>query len=94
VARDLIPALGHLRITDVNVSQLERYVVTMLDVGAAPRTVNRHLNVVYAILKAARRRKLVRENVAELVERPPEPRLRWRILTPAEIARAETAFAG
>ena len=40
----------------------------------------------------ARRQRLVRENVADLVERPPEPRLRWRILTPAEIARVETAF--
>ena len=40
----------------------------------------------------ARRQRIVRENVAELVDRPPEPRLRWRILTPAEIARVETAF--
>jgi integrase len=64
----------------------------MLRSGAAPRTCNRHLNVVHGILKMARRQRVVRENVAELVERPPEPRLRWRILTPAEIARVETAF--
>jgi hypothetical protein len=48
--------------------------------------------VAHGVLKAARRRKLVRENVADLVQRPAEPRLRWRILTPAEVARVETAF--
>jgi integrase len=88
----LKPALGHLRIGDLDVGHLERYVAAMLKAGAAPRTVNRHLNVVHAILKAARRRRLVRENVADLVERPPEPRLRWEILEPAEVARVETAF--
>jgi hypothetical protein len=88
----LKPNLGHVRVADLDVGHLERYIAEMLRGGAAARTCNRHLNVVHGILKMARRQRLVRENVAELVERPPEPRLRWRILTPAEIARAETAF--
>jgi integrase len=92
VEQHLVPALGHLRVGDLDVHHLERYVARLLADEYAPGTVNRHLNVVYAVLKAARRRRLVRENVVELVERPPEPRLRWEILTPAELARVETAF--
>jgi len=34
-----------------------------------------------------------RSNPVELVDRPAETRLRWRILTPAEIGRVRTAFA-
>ena len=92
VETHLKPSLGHLRVTDLDVAHLERYVASMLRTRAAPRTCNRHVNVVHGILKMARRQRLVRENVADLVERPPEPRLRWRILSPAEIARVETAF--
>jgi integrase len=92
VETHLKPNLGHLRVADLDVGHLERYIAGMLRAGAAPRTCNRHLNVMHGILKTARRQRLVRENVAELVERPPEPRLRWRILTPAEIARVESAL--
>ena len=92
VETHLKPGIGHVRLTDLDVSHLERYVASMLRAGAASRTCNRHLNVVHGILKMARRQRIVRENVADLVERPPEPRLRWRILSPAEIARVETAF--
>ena len=92
VEKHLEPALGHVRVADLDLGHLERYVAGMLKEGAAPRTVNTHLNVIHAVLKAARRRKLVRENVAELVERPALPRDRWRILTPVEVARVETAF--
>jgi integrase len=88
----LIPAFGHLKIGDLDVHHLDRYVASMIESGYSPGTVNRHLNVVYAVVKAARRRRLVRENVVDLVERPPEPRLRWEILSPAELARVETAF--
>ena len=92
VDRHLKPVFGHLRVGDLDVHHLERYVAQALDAGSAPRTVNTHLNVVHAILKAARRRRLIRENVAELVERPAAPRLSWTILTPAELARVDTAF--
>jgi integrase len=88
----LIPAFGHLKIGELDVQHVDRYVAAMIEKGYSARTVNRHLNVLYGILKAARRQRLIRENVVELVERPAEPRLRWEILTPAELARVETAF--
>jgi integrase len=88
----LIPAFGHLKIGELDVQHVDRYVAAKTKKGYSARTVNRHLNVLYGILKAARRQRLIRENVVELVERPAEPRLRWEILTPAELARVETAF--
>ena len=88
----LIPAFGHLKIGELDVHHLDRYVASKLQAGYSPGSVNRHLNVAYAVVKAARRRRLVRENVVDLVERPAEPRRRWEILTPAELARVETAF--
>ena len=45
------------------------------------------------IVRAARKQGLLRANPVELVDRPSEPRRRWRILTPAEVARVQTAFA-
>lgn len=93
VRNHLVPALGHLRIDRLDVAALERYVAGRLAEGLAPATVNRHLNVVSLIVRAARKRKLLRENPVELVDRPREQRQRWRILSPAEIARVLTAFA-
>ena len=54
---------------------------------------NRHLNVLSLIVRAARKQGLLRSNPVELVDRPSEPRRRWRILTPAGVARVQTAFA-
>jgi integrase len=88
----LIPQLGHLRIGDVDVAALDRYVADRLDEGLAPATVNRQLNVLSLIVRAARKRKLLRDNPVELVDRPRERRRRWRILTPGEIARVRVAF--
>ena len=87
-----VPAFGYLKIGELDVQHVDRYVALKIKKGYSARTVNRHLNVLYGILKAARRQRLIRENVVELVERPAEPRLRWEILTPAELARVETAF--
>jgi integrase len=55
--------------------------------------VNRQLNVLSLIVRSARKQGLMRDNPVELVDRPRVPRRRWRILTPAEIARVRTAFA-
>jgi integrase len=54
--------------------------------------VNRHLNLLHQLLAAALKEGLVRSNPVALVDRPREPRKRWRILTPAEVARVERAF--
>jgi integrase len=58
----------------------------------APRTVNRHLNVFYDVMKTAMAEELVESNPVEGVERPKTKRRRWRILEPVEVARVLREF--
>jgi site-specific recombinase XerD len=88
----VVPLLGHLRIDELDVAVLDRYVADRLAAGAAPASVNRELNVLSLIVRNARKRRLLRENPVELVDRPRERRRRWRILTPTEVGRVRTAF--
>ena len=92
VEQHLIPSFGHLRPDAVDVEQVERYVTSARRAGNAPRTVNRHLNVLSLVMRAAVKRKLARSNPVALVDRPREPRRRWRILSPAEIRAVEQAL--
>jgi len=88
----LIPELGQLQLPAVDVAQLDRYLTKKRAEGLAPRTLNRHLNLLHSLLKAAEGRGLVRSNPVSAVERPREPRRRWTILSPVEVARVERAF--
>src|SRR5262249_19779875 len=67
VERHLVPAFGQLRLATVDTALVQRYVADglagRLDVGVlGPRTVSTHLNVLHAIFKSARKRKLIRSN--------------------------------
>jgi integrase len=89
----LIPHLGQLPIGMLDVAALDRYVADRLRERLAPGSVNRHLNVISLVVRAARKQGLLRANPVELVDSPREPRRRWRILDPSEVARVRTAFA-
>jgi integrase len=93
VRKHIVPKLGQLRIGELDVGVLDRYVAEHLAGGGEPGSVNRHLNVLSLIIRMARKRKLLRDNPVELVDRPREPRRRWRILSPTDVARVQTAFA-
>jgi integrase len=88
----LIPAFGTVKLAAIDTGRLNRYVTGKRREGLAPRTVNRHLNLLHSLFKAAEGRGLVRSNPVSAVDRPREPRRRWTILSPAEIARVERAF--
>ena len=89
----LIPELGRLQLAAIDAGELDRYLARKRKQELAPRTLNRHLNLLHSLFKAAEGRGLVRSNPVSAVERPREPRRRWRILTPAEIGAVERAFA-
>ena len=85
VNQHLVPALGTVKLADLDVARLDRYVAGKRRDGLSPRTVNRHLNVLSRVLATAAKRGLVRVNVVSLVERPREDEVEWRILSPVEV---------
>lgn len=94
VNKHLIPALGGTRLELVDLDRLERYVAAKREQGLGPASVNRHLNLLNLLFAAAIKRGALRANAnpVPLVERAKEPRRRWTILTPAQIARVANAF--
>ncbi|MEJ7790791.1 MAG: hypothetical protein WKF65_02325 [Gaiellaceae bacterium] len=91
--RHLIPAFGPVKLEKIDAALVERYVTGKRLAGFAPRTINRHLNLLHKVLSLALRRQLIRVNPVGLVDRPREPRRRWTILAPAEVVRVERGFA-
>lgn len=91
--RHLKPAFGQLKLSEVDVEEVERFVVAKRGGGLSPATVNRALNVLSLVLNAALRRGLVRVNVVSLIDRPRELRRRWRILSPVEVRKVEAEFS-
>lgn len=92
IEKHLRPAFGPSKLGAIDAEALGRYLTVKRQRGLAPRTLNRHLNLLNAMLTAALRRGLIRSNPVPSVDRPREPRRRWRILSPAEIGRVERAF--
>jgi integrase len=90
--RHLIPAFEALKLEAIDVRKIEEFVAAKRRDGLAPRTINRQLNLLGEIIEAALRRQLVRLNPVRLVDRPSEPRRRWKILSPLEVGRVERAF--
>jgi integrase len=58
----------------------------------APRTINRHLNLLHLLFEAAGEEELIRSNPVSKKLRAREPRRRWTILSPMEIGRVGCAF--
>ena len=88
----LIPELGGLNLGAIDVAKLDAYLARKRGQDYAPRTLNRHLNLLHSLFKAAMKRGRVRSNPVSAVERPREPRRHWRILSPVEVGRVERAF--
>lgn len=91
VTASLVPAFVGVKLSDVDVARVERYIATKRKGGLTGATVNRHLNVLSLVMKAALRQGLVRLNPVALVERPKEPLTEWRILSPTDVAAVERA---
>jgi integrase len=77
---------------DITVERIERFLVAKRRQGLSPGSLNRQLNVLSLVLRAAKRRGLIRDNPVSLVDRPREQRRRWRILSPAEVAAVERSL--
>jgi integrase len=92
VAGHLEPFFGASKLSEIDLSAVERYMSARRRAGASPRTVNRDVNVLSLILGTAMRRGKMAANPVPLVVRPREKRTRWKILTPAEVGMVEASF--
>lgn len=88
----LRPVFGSSKLEALTVEAIERYVAGRHRAALGPRSINRHLNLLSLILGSAVRRGYLQSNPAGLVDRPREPRNRWRILSPAEVVAVERAY--
>ena len=88
----LVPEFGKVRLADLDLERIERFVTAKRRAGHSPATVNRCLTVLSLVLKAAVKRGLLASNPVALVDRPKEERTRWRIFTPAEVGSVERAI--
>jgi integrase len=88
----LLPAFGSVRLTDIGPELIDRYIARKRRTNLKGSTINRHLNLLSLLFSTAIKQGLVRENPVALIDRPREPRNRWRILTPPEVRAVEKAF--
>jgi integrase len=88
----LIDFFGPLRLATIRPTHVASYVSDRLG-DYSPATVNGDVDVLFEILKTAKREELVDQNAAEGAERPRVPRRRWRILEPVEVARVAKALS-
>jgi integrase len=82
---------GPMRLATIRPTHVASYVSDRLG-DYSPATVNGDVDVLFEILKTAKREELVDQNAAEGAERPRVPRRRWRILEPVEVARVARAL--
>jgi integrase len=85
----LVRYFGPMRLATIRPTHVAAYVSEKLE-GFAPATVIGDVDVLFDIMKAAKREELVDSNPVEGAERPKIPRRRWRILEPVEVARVAT----
>jgi integrase len=91
VERRLIEHLGPLPLAAIRPRHVAELTADMSKtLGAA--TVSRHLAVLHAVLKSARREELIDSNPAEGAEYPKLPPFRPQILEPAEVGRVAREF--
>jgi hypothetical protein len=89
----LVPAFGRLDQLEIDVARVESYLAAKRKAGLSPASLNRQLNVLSLVLKAALRRGLVRANPIPLVERPREPSGDGEFSAPPKSPRASVRGA-
>lgn len=90
VRNHILPALpkaGQIPVKQLSAQHIQTLIDRAVDQGLAPRSVRNILIVLSRALTVAKRRHLVRENVASLVTMPAISRPRIRVLTPEEAWR-------
>jgi integrase len=85
----LVKTFGSMPLGSIRPRHVVAY-VTASELGAS--TISRDLALLHAIFDSALREELIDSNPALRVERPKQPRRRWRLLEPHEVPAVSKAF--
>lgn len=89
VERRLTGTFGPMPLAEIRAGHVTAFV---RDSTGGASTVARDLAILHAILDSAEREELIDSNPARRVERPKQPKRRWRLLEPAEVPAVSKAF--
>jgi integrase len=90
----VLPALGRKPVASLTLSDVNRLLVSKLDQGLSPSTVQRIRNVLSQALDYGVRQGIVARNVAALTRGPRNPRPEGRTLTPEQARTLLVALEG
>jgi site-specific recombinase XerD len=77
--------LARMPLEAIDGEHLDAYIQAKRKAGLGNRTVNRHLNLLHRPFEVARKRKRVRANPVDDIERPKDPDVEQPVLKPVEI---------
>jgi integrase len=89
VRRRLIDGFGAMPLAEIRPRHVAEWAAKAKG-GAS--TVSRDLAILHAIFDSAERQELIGSNPAKRIERPRQPRRRWRLLEPSEVPAVSKAF--
>ena len=81
----LVPFFGHLRLDQITVWEVDRYIQQQLAIPLSNATVTIQLRHLGRCLRTALIRGLIQSNPVDLVEKPPPNKKGWTYLTPDEV---------
>lgn len=81
----IVPKIGKIKLTGLDVRHLESFYVNMISQGLSPETVHNYNRRVHSMLERAVRLRLVSRNVASLVELPRRTQRELPMLAPTEV---------
>lgn len=84
----IAPALGHHRLSELRLRDVEQWVAALRDKGLAPATVRRVFGVLHSALEQAERWELIARNPAAKAELPRVPYEETRLPSAADLAAA------
>ena len=87
----LVPALGEVKLPELQPAQLQRYYAERLEKGLSHNTVRKHHVLLHTALEAAVRQGLLRENVTRYVTPPAKVMPSHRYYDPAQLREAGIA---
>ncbi len=90
----LVPALGEVKLPELQPAQLQRYYAELLEKGLSHNTVRKHHVLLHTALEAAVRQGLLRENVTRCVTPPSKVLPSHRYYDPAQLRELFERCAG